>query len=101
MKYFKSHWDESRGDEYDHWGNCWYYFEISTDNYARRQIEKYENNNSLKYDLSSHSYDKYGFLTDQPFDISENYLIEIDKNEFENEWKQSGYIDGNEQWSNA
>ena len=43
MKYYKSYWDESRGDDYDHWGNCWYYFELNEDHYAIRQIEKYDN----------------------------------------------------------
>ena len=98
MRYFKSYWDESRGDDYDHWGNCWYYFEIDTDGYARRQIEKYDNNNSLKYDLSLHSSDKYGFLTDQQVDISEGNIKEIQKQEFEKEWEASGHIDGKQQY---
>ena len=81
MRYFKRLWDETRGDQFDHWGTATYYFEIGSDGYPNRQIQIYENGNALSYD-TSHIDDKYGGLADQPLDIDEFEAFEIDETEF-------------------
>jgi hypothetical protein len=86
MNYFKQHWDESRGDQYDNWGTSIWYFEVGTDRWITRQIEIYSNGNVLQYD-KEHIGDQYGGLGDQALDekcISS--LLKIDQNEFEEIW---------------
>ena len=81
MRYFKRLWDETRGDQFDHWGTATYYFEVGSDGYPKRQIEIYENENVLSYD-SNHIEDQYGGLADQPLDLVEFEAFEIDEAEF-------------------
>jgi hypothetical protein len=88
MKYFRYHWNESRGDEFSNWGNSIWLVEVGDDNYAVRQMEIYENGNILKYD-SNHFEDNFGFLGDQKIENDENELEEISFTEFEKIWKQS------------
>ncbi|WP_444888657.1 hypothetical protein [Microbulbifer sp. JMSA008] len=89
MKYVKEYWDESRGDDFDHWGETWYYFEINeSDNYANRQICVYTIGNSLKYDRGDCIDDEYGFLCDQPIELNES-TIEISQKEFEEVWQKN------------
>ena len=86
MNYFKQHWDESRGDQYDHWGTSWWYFEADENMWITRQIEIYSNGNVLQYDRE-HVVDQYGMLSDQA--LEEKYiliLLKIDQNEFEEIW---------------
>lgn len=87
-KYFKRKWDETRGDEFDSWGKSTWYFEIEPDGFPIKQIELYESGNRLKYD-SENPFDDYGGLGDQALDMDEFQSFEIDKAEFEIEWKKS------------
>jgi hypothetical protein len=79
MRYFRRHWNESRGDEYDHWGACTYLFEVDEDLYACREIEIYEHGAVLRYDRR-HFHDQYGGLADQRFARTAE--------EFESEWTE-------------
>ena len=88
MRYFRYHWNETRGDDFDNWGRATYWFEMAQDGYASRQMEVYENGVVLKYD-ESHFSDEYGFLADQPLEPDENSIPEISAEEFEEEWKNS------------
>jgi hypothetical protein len=98
MKWIKEYWNESRGDQYDHWGETWYFFEINeSDGFAERQINLYTNGNSTKYDRGDFIDDKYGFLCDLPIEITSESL-EISKEEFETEWNRCGIVDGKAQW---
>ncbi len=88
IRYYKRNWEETRGDEFDSWGTSIWYFEVGNDNYPTRQIELYENGNRLKYH-SDKTFDDYGGLGDQAFDLVEFEQFEIGKEEFEEEWSKS------------
>lgn len=49
-QYYKRRWDEPRGDEYDHWGFSWWFFETTVDGEVLRQIEVYDSGPSHRYD---------------------------------------------------
>lgn len=83
MRYFKRKWDETRGDQYDSWGTSIYYFEVGLDGYPIRQIEIYENGNSLFYGPDQ-LFDDYGGLGDQALDLDEFSAYEINADEFSN-----------------
>lgn len=86
--YYKREWNKNRGDEFASWGTSVWYFEIGKDQYITRQIEVYKNGNRLKYH-SEKKFDDYGVLGTTPLDIIEFKEFEIDKDEFEIEWKKS------------
>ena len=52
-----------------------------------RQIEVYENGRTLKYSEQSIE-DKFGFLTDQPLDLSDFENFTITKTDFELQWQK-------------
>jgi hypothetical protein len=83
VRYFKRKWDETRGDQYDSWGTSIYYFEVGSDGYPIRQIEIYENGNSLFYGPDK-LFDDYGGLGDQALDLDEFSAYEINADEFNN-----------------
>lgn len=85
MRYFRYDWDETRGDEFDHWGRSTHWYEMGSDGHVARQMEVYENGITLKYD-SSHLEDEYGFLTDQPLEPEKYGVPEVAVEEFESEW---------------
>jgi len=39
MRYFKFHWEESRGDAYDDWGASWWYFEVADDDMSNAKLQ--------------------------------------------------------------
>lgn len=87
MKYFKRHWDETRGDELDHrWTSIWY-LEVLDDGNAIRQVEVYANGPVLKYD-ETNAEDEYGGLSDQPLDLEDFATFEIREDEFEAAWNK-------------
>jgi len=98
VDYVKAYWDESRGDEFDHWGNTMYYFELDDDFYPTRQIQIYDNGNSLKYSRTHYLDDRYGMLSDQPLELDEMPCEKLSPEEFQNMWEKSGVIDGKSQW---
>lgn len=87
-RYLKRNWDECRGDEFDNWGKSVWYFEIDDKGYPMKQIEKYENAKTLKYDLKNKE-DKYGCLGDQVIDFNEFVEFEISKEEFRKAWSEN------------
>ncbi len=84
-RYFKRHWDESRGDTYDSWGTSDWLFETDQEGAVNRQIEIYENGTVLKYELD-HLQDEFGMLADQNLDIADFLESEISAHEFEESW---------------
>jgi hypothetical protein len=86
MKYIKTSWNESRGDEYDSWGTSVWFLELDDENYTIRQIETYQNGNRLKYD-SFKKTDNFGMLGDQAIVIGEINGTELSHSEFEFQWK--------------
>lgn len=84
-RYFQRHWNESRGDEYDHWGAATYYFEADAPGGVRRQVEVYADGTVLRYG-AGHAEDAYGQLTDQPLDLADASYEEVDQAAFESVW---------------
>jgi hypothetical protein len=98
MRFFKFHWDNTRGDAYDLWGGSWWYFEVDSDGWAVRQIEKYDNDGvTLKYD-TSHEEDKFGGLAKiklKAEDYREFEIKEIEETEFERVWTNGNALNRN------
>ena len=81
--YYKRIWNETRGDEYDHWGPSVWYFECTEPSgIVREQIEIYQNGNALFYGEDGIVSDNYGGLSEIPFEIEEWVLYEISKSEY-------------------
>lgn len=85
MRYFKGTWDEDRGDDFASWGRSDWYFEVQDDNTVVRQIEVYASGVILRYD-EVHIEDRYGMLTDQPFDAKAFPVAAITRDDFEQAW---------------
>ncbi|PYC64256.1 hypothetical protein C7C45_30745 [Micromonospora arborensis] len=60
-RYFRRRWEESRGDEFDGWGQSVWYFEVGEDGWPVRQIEAYVSGPVLRYG-PGHEEDQYGGL---------------------------------------
>lgn len=86
MRYFKGRWTEHRGDEFVAWGCSDWYFEVRPDNSVARQIEIYDSGIVLQYD-QQHVDDRFGMLTDQPFDTDGFPCSQITAEEFQHAWK--------------
>jgi hypothetical protein len=65
MRYFRRHWDESRGDAFDAWGPATYFLEALPDGGVTRQVQVYADGHVLAYDELLLE-DQFGGLTDQP-----------------------------------
>jgi hypothetical protein len=86
MRYFKGRWEENRGDEFASWGCSDWYFEVLPDNSVVRQMEVYDSGAVLQYD-QQHIDDRFGMLTDQPFDAEGFPCSQITADEFLSMWK--------------
>jgi hypothetical protein len=86
-RYYKRHFDEPRTEQAEIWGTCDYYFETNQNGEVLRQIEVYKNGKTLKYDVKFIE-DKFGFLADQPLDLSDFENFVITKTDFELEWQK-------------
>jgi hypothetical protein len=86
-QYYKRHFDETRTEQSESWGACDYYFENNQDGEVLRQIEVYANGKTLKYSQQFIE-DKFGFLADQPLDLSDFVNFEITKADFEYQWQK-------------
>lgn len=91
MKYYKYIWEESRGDEYDYWGNSIWYFEVGGDDYISRQIVHYEIGLTFKYSTEFQE-DEFGGMGYTKFDPNEFDGEQIQKDLFENLWIESKQI---------
>ena len=84
MLYFKREWKQTRGDQYDNWGTCTYYFETEDDGFPLRHVEVYENGNVLRYSEQNLE-DEFVMLANnklylkqfEPFKISQNDFMEV------------------------
>ena len=87
MHYLKRKWDETRGDQYDHWGNSMWYFE--TDKYGKvsRQVEEYTIGIRLRYD-TEYTSNMYGMLSNAQLELSDSEFEVITVSEFEKKWAQ-------------
>ncbi len=88
MKYYKRHWDESRGDEYDAWGESDWWFEVGEKGSVVRCLQVYSNGISLYYS-ETHKEDKYGKLPEGPIDVVEFSDYSVKKEQFELSLAQS------------
>ena len=83
---FRWRWEESRGDEHDHWGASTWLFEVDADSRPLRQIEIYDAGPTLRYG-PDHAEDEYGFLSRSRLDESARWpLGEVTADEFEAAW---------------
>ncbi len=85
MRYFKRHWNETRGDQYESWGKSVWFLETDKTGEVLRQIEIYKNGKVLKYDRQNIE-DKFGGLADQKLDLNEFEQYSIEQEEFESKW---------------
>ena len=85
MRYYKGRWDEDRGDEFASWGCADWYFEVQPDHTVVRQMEVYDSGAVLQYH-PQHLDDRFGMLTDQPFDPEGFPGAVITAEEFEHAW---------------
>jgi hypothetical protein len=86
VEYFKYIWNETRGDQFDFFGESVWYFEIGHDSYISRQLELYSIGLVNKYS-ASHKEDQFGFLGYSHFDSNDfDEIILIKGSEFENHW---------------
>jgi hypothetical protein len=81
-KYYFWHWDESTGNEIDHWGTSDWYFEIGVDGYVSKQLEIFASGDALYYG-DDHIEDKYGMLSEGKFELLDEGEKEITQSEFE------------------
>ena len=87
MYYLKRKWNETRGDEYDHWGNSIWYFETNKRGTVLRQVEEYSIGIRLRYD-TQYSTDLYGMLSDVELELSDSNFETITFTEFETKWTE-------------
>lgn len=90
MKYIRAEWNETRGDQFDHWGRSIWYIELDDLNYPNRQIEVYQSGIRLKYGQNNIQ-DLYGSLGDQPIEAEDGWGKGISRTEFEEEWKLDSF----------
>ena len=83
--YLTRHWDENRGDEFNHWGTSNWYFETDLNGEVLRQIEEYEIGVKIWYNLDKDE-DKFGGLSQVPIDLNDNEFIKISELEFNQKW---------------
>jgi hypothetical protein len=94
MHYLKYRWDELRGDEHADWGGSWWYFEVGTDGYPRRQIEQYDNGVVLRYGPERPE-DDFGSLSSSGVaDWDRSADQEIAAQDFEAVWKAAELANG-------
>ena len=67
-----SRWKDTRGDQYDNWGTCTYYFETEDDGFPVRHIEVYENGNVLRYSEQNLE-DEFGTLANNKLYLKYEY----------------------------
>ena len=87
LTYIKRRWNETRGDEFDHWGNSTWFFEAGKDGVVKRQVVEYAIGIRQRYD-SEKSFDNYGMLSDVELDLSDSEFEVISESEFNNKWTE-------------
>ena len=91
MKYVKRYWDESTGEIWtNYWGTSTFYFELDDDGTVLRQVQEFERQQYLKYELD-YPDDKLGALTEVPIDPTELDFKEIPQALFEEKWANKHY----------
>jgi len=88
VHHYKRRWNESRGDDFDSWGESWWLFETDDDFRPQRQMEIYDGGQVLRYH-PEHIEDAYGQLSEVPLDPAEFEPFRISREEFERLWSSS------------
>lgn len=92
MNYYKRHWNEPTEDpSTDHWGHSTYYFETNHKGIILRQLQQFENGQTLKYDLE-YIDDKYGGHPEVPLNLLGFKYLEIEQTTFETVWNNAESI---------
>lgn len=86
-RFYRRHWDETRGDEFGDWGRSVWYFEVGDDGWPVRQVEMYDAGPILRYG-AGHEDDCFGGLGQASlYDSDEGWSrFEIAGDEFERAW---------------
>ncbi len=89
-RFYRRRWDDTRGDEFDHWGHSVWYFEVDDDGWPVRQVEVYDFGPVLRYG-PGHQDDGHGglgqsSLTDSEEDWSQ---FAVTRDTFERVWDPS------------
>jgi len=87
-RWVKFRWQESRGDQYAHWGPSTWFLEVDADTWPVRQVEVYDSGPSLRYG-PGHEEDEYGALGQaRVSDADDNWpFVWISSDEFEAAWR--------------
>jgi hypothetical protein len=88
MLYFKREWKDTRGDQYDSWGTCTFFFETEDDGLPLRHNEVYENGNTLRYSEQNLE-DEFGMLANNKLFLKQFEPFKIDQNDFMEVWFES------------
>ena len=88
MLYFKREWKDTRGDQYDSWGTCTYYFETDDKGQPSRHVEIYDNGNVLKYSKDNLE-DEFGTLANNKLYLKQFEPFKIEQNDFMEVWFES------------
>lgn len=84
MKYFKAEYAEGRQKHTD-WGSVIVYYETTDDFAPSRQVEIFQNGNSLKYDTSNDT-NQFGVLQVNGLKLAQSNGKPVDKGEFDQFW---------------
>ncbi|BAL88305.1 hypothetical protein AMIS_30850 [Actinoplanes missouriensis 431] len=87
-RYYRRHWDDTRGDEFDAWGHSTWFFEVADDGLPVRQVEMYAAGPVMRYG-PDHEEDRYAGLSEAPlYEPGDDWSrFEITEAEFERAWK--------------
>ncbi|MFI5924818.1 hypothetical protein ACIA3K_02435 [Micromonospora sp. NPDC051543] len=89
-RFYRRHWDESRGDEFDGWGHSVWYFEVDDDGWPVRQVQVYDHGPVLRYG-PGHEEDRYGGLGQASLDDPEEDWspFVVARDAFEHVWESA------------
>ena len=90
-RFYRRRWAETRGDEFDGWGQSVWYFEVGDDGWPIRQVEVYDAGRVSRYG-PDHQEDRYGRLGEGSlYDSGDDWSrFESTAAEFERAWNANG-----------
>ncbi|MEU7673715.1 hypothetical protein AB0C42_02745 [Micromonospora taraxaci] len=90
-RFYRRRWDETRGDEFDAWGQSVWFFEVDDDGWPVRQIVVYDGGPVLRYGPGCEE-DQFGGLGQASLDhLDEDWRrFVIARTTFEDAWDSAG-----------
>lgn len=93
MLYYKRYWDESRGDDFDSWGESHWWLEVCPDGSVSKCFHIYQNDIVLLY-TKAHDEDEFGMLPEGAIEFDEFKEFKITKSLFESKLSEIEPING-------